>query len=230
MAILRTVLTSITALLLATAGAHAQSPRRPPPPGMGTWSAPGFAPKAPTLTRADVEKLIVVIPELARESGKLKGIGSGMGPMGPLGGGGLQQQVPIEDIERVEKLLNKHGLTFPEFFMQLTTLLSTYLALKPDEFEKQLPNEETPEIKAILDDPKVLEKQKQAIRQQLQATQANKEVIRTQLMQLATNENKKVVRPLLAQVERALKMAEEESRKARGQAPNAAAPKPAPKK
>lgn len=226
----RTFLATITALLIATATAYAQAPRRMPPPGPHRPSAAGFAPKAPTLTRAGVEKLIIVIPELAKESSKLKGKGAGMGPMGPFGGGGPQQAPPIEDIERVEKMLNKHGLTFPEFFMQLTTLLSTYLALKPDELDKQMPNENTPEIKALLDDPNIPEKQKQAIRQQLKATQVNKEAIRTKLMQLVTDENKKVVRPLLAQVERALKIAEEEARKTRNLAPKRPVPKPSPKK
>lgn len=199
-------------LTLTYAPGLAQGPRRAPPPGPPAGMGPG----APVLTRQDVEKLVVVIPELARESGNMSANPpvNAMGAIGQANAG----NVPIEDIERVEKLLLKYGYTFPDFFVKLSVLLSTYMALKPEEFDKQLPTEETPAIKRILEDPEVTAEQKKAIREQLAITQENKEALRAQFLQHATDENKKVVKPLLAKVEQALKVAEKLSLEAREKA------------
>lgn len=195
----------VAGLTLTWTSVAAQGPRKPPPPSM--------TPARPTLTRRDVEKLVVLIPELARESGNMsaKTPVSAMGAIGQASAG----NVPIEDIERVEKLLLKYGYTFPDFFMKLNALLSTYLALMPNEFDKQLPSEETPDIKRLLEDPNVTAEQKKSIREQLAITRKNKEAIRAQLLQLATDENKKVVKPLLSRVEKALSTAEKLSLEAK---------------
>lgn len=198
MSSLRAILIGLTCLTLATA-AHAQAPRS------------GFAPQAPKLTRADVERLVKLLPELAKQSGDLKNdptqaMRPGAGGMGKL---------PVEDLQRVEETLKKHGYTFPVFLMQLTALVSTYLALQPEEFDKQLPSEDSPEIKKVLDDPKVAKEKKEELRKQIKEAHANKELIRKQVTAFATEENKEVVRPLLSKVRGALEKAEREAKKAR---------------
>ena len=203
MFVVRLVVFSIVA---ATAFAQG-SPRKP--------SASGFATKAPKLTKADVEKLIKVIPELARESGKLKS--NPAQSMNPMGGGGMQN-LPIEDLQRIESLLKKHNYTFPDFLMQMTTLVLTYVALKPEEFEKQLPSEDNPEIRKILDDPKVSASEKEAVRKQIKEVHTNKEILRKKLTAMITEEHKRVVKPMLSRVQRALETAEAEARKARDKA------------
>ncbi|MFC1609982.1 hypothetical protein ACFL6C_03420 [Myxococcota bacterium] len=195
---------------LVVSPAFAQGPRRP---------APGFAPQPPKLTTGDVERLIKVIPELAKESGNLRS-----DPSKAMSPGAMGQQLPVEDLQRIEKLLQKHGYAFPEFLAQLTALVSTYLALDPGAFEKQLPTEDTPEIRKVLDDPKVSEEQKGKLRQEIAQTHANKELIRKQITALATEENKRVVRPLLAKVKRALETAEREAKKAHKSAAKKKAP------
>jgi hypothetical protein len=124
-------------------------------------------------------------------------------------------KLPVEDLQRVEELLKKHGYTFPVFLMQLTALVSTYLALQPEEFDKQLPSEDSPEIKKVLDDPKVAKEKKDELRKQIREAHANKELIRKQVTAFATEENKAVVRPLLSKVRNALESAEREAKKAR---------------
>jgi hypothetical protein len=202
MSSLRAIFFGLISVMVATA-ALAQSPRRSP--------AAGFAPQAPKLTKPDVERLVKLLPELARQSGDLKS--DPTQAMRP-GSGGMGQ-LPVEDLQRVEVLLKKHGYTFPVFLMQLTALVSTYLALQPEEFDKQLPTESSPEIKKVLDDPKVAQEKKDQLRKQIKEAHANKELIRKQVTAFATEENKKVVRPLLSKVRRALESAEREAKKAR---------------
>jgi hypothetical protein len=170
-----------------------------------------FTPKAPALTRADVDKLVRILPELAKQSGELR-VDPALA-MRP-GGSGLAR-LPTEDIERVEKILSKHGYTFPQFLMQLTTLVSTYIALKPQAFDDQLPTEKSPEIKKILDDPEVSETRKTELRAQIRDAQANKELLRNQITAFVSEENKRVVRPLLGKVRGALEAAKKEAERAR---------------
>lgn len=192
----------LTSVMLV-ASAHAQSPRRS--------SAPGFGVQPPTLTKNDVQRLVKLLPELAKQSAELKSDPTQAMRPGSTGMG----QLPIEDLARVEEMLKKHGYTFPVFLMQLTTLVSTYLALQPEDFDKQLPSEDSPEIKKVLDDPKVSEEKKASLRKKIQEAQANKELLRKQVTAFATEENKKVVRPMLSQVRKALETAEIEAKKAR---------------
>ncbi len=196
----RTILVAFACVTLGT-DAFAQGPRR----------SGGFAPQAPTLTKADVERLVKILPELAKQAGDLKS--DPAAAMRP-GGAGMGK-LPVEDLQRVEETLKKHGYTFPEFLMQLTALVSTYLALQPEEFDKQLPTEDSPEIKKVLDDPKVAKDKKEELRKQISEAHNNKELIRKQVTAFATEENKRVVRPLLARIRGALESAEREARKAR---------------
>lgn len=168
-----------------------------------------FAPTPPTLTRADVEKLVVAIPELAKESNALNLGGSAVA--GPDG----QPMPSPEDMKRVETLLGKYGFTLPDFFMKMTVLVSVYLALKPEEFERQLPREDSPEVQRLLKDPKVSDADKAAIKAEIAGVQGKKEMMRAQLMTFATEENKATVKPMLAKVQQALEIAEKESQRAR---------------
>src|SRR5690606_37998059 len=103
-----------------------------------------------------------------------------------------------------EAMLAKEGLTMMDFAMQMATLVSTYLALSPEAFEEQIPSEHNPEMKKVLQDPNVPREQKDALREQIRYAQENKEELRSQLTQLATEENKRVVRPYLDRVKKVL--------------------------
>jgi len=184
--------------------AFAQSPAFPP-------AGPGMAPPAPpVLTKSDVDKLVVAIPEIAKAGGEL-GTNASMGP------NGVPQPSP-EDAKKLEALLDRYGFTFTDFFMKMTVLMSTYMALRPDEFDRQMPSEKNPEVQKVLNDPAVPEADKAALRKQVADIQANKETLRLQLTTLATEENKAVVKPMLAKVQKALEVAEAESRRAREKA------------
>jgi hypothetical protein len=156
-----------------------------------------------------VERLIKVMPELAKESGQLTSDPSKT--MRP----GMGGQLPIDDLHKVEGMLKKHGYTFTEFLTQLTALVSTYLALEPEAFDKQLPSEKSPEVQRILNNPDVPQKDKDELKKQIAEAHKNKELIRTQVTAFATEDNKRVVRPLLARVRRALQQAEMAAIKAR---------------
>src|SRR2546426_960303 len=73
-------------------------PAMGPPPGMG--GAPGMPPEPPKLTRTDVERLIKLIPELAKEGGKMQG-GT------PMAMGGGMDPAQMQDLKRIETLLNQ---------------------------------------------------------------------------------------------------------------------------
>jgi hypothetical protein len=170
---------------------------------------PGFTPKPPTLSSVDVERLIALIPALAREGSAMKpGTGS------PLGGAAGTDGLPVEQLEKLEALLKKHGYTFPEFVMSLNALIATYIALVPEELDKQLPTENTPQIRKILDDPNVPAEQKEELRKQIAGVLANKGAIRQQIIAFATEENKRVVKPMLPKLKAAFASAESASRQA----------------
>ncbi len=186
---------------MASIPALAQGPRR---------SAPGFAPKIPTLTKSDVDRLLRVLPVLAKETGRLSS-----DPTTSMAPGNSPQQMPVEDLKIIEELLRKHGYAFDTFLVHLSTVVSTYMALSPEAFDKQLPTEQTPGISEMLADPKTPQEQKDAMRKQIAEAHANKELLRQQLTSMVSSENKKVVQPMLAEVKKALDSAETEAKKAR---------------
>jgi len=100
------------------------------------------------------------------------------------------------------------------YFLRLSALLATYLILAPEAFERQLPSEDKPEIAAILNDPGVPQEQKDAMRKQIRFARQNRGKIRDQLAQLASDNNKKVVAPLLPKIRKAFEAAEAEAREA----------------
>ena len=196
----------VTALLLAGTPAFGQSPGTPPS-GPGALPSGLDTPPAPPLTKADVEKLVAVIPEMAKTAGELSA-SAAPGPEGPT-------QPSPEDTRKIEALLNKYGFTFSDYLVKMTVLTSTYMTLRPDEFDRQVPSEQSPEVQKILSDPRVPDADKAALKKQVADMQANKEPLRAQLTKLATEENKTVVRPMLAKVQKALEVADAESKKAR---------------
>lgn len=162
------------------------------------------------LTADSVTRIITALPEVTKAASKhqaqfMSGLTGGAGPAG------VPPLTP-EETEALRAIFTKHGFTMEEFALQVYTLLATYLILSPEAFEKQLPNENKPEIRAVLTDPNIPQEQKDNIRKQIQFAQANKDKIRAQLDQLATEENKAVVRPVLPAVRKAIEAAEAEAR------------------
>jgi hypothetical protein len=181
-----------------------------PPPGAGMMPPPGMdmaPPTPPPLTKQDVEKLVVAIPEIAKAGGELSSATS-MGPDGPA-------QPSPEDAKKIEAMLAKYGFSFSDFFVKMTVLMSTYMALRPDEFDRQMPSEKSPEVQKMLADPTISDADKAAVKKQIADIQANKEALRMQLTNLATDENKAIVKPMLAKVQKALEVAEGVSKQAR---------------
>ncbi len=166
------------------------------------------------LSAADVERLIIIVPELAKSSAGMRGAN----PMAP-GPGAQPGPQNVEELRRVEALLAKHGTTFPDFFMQLTTLIATYFVLQPAELDKMLPSEKSAEARRILDDPAVAAERKQALREQIARDRGQADTLRTQLATLATADNKKVVKPYLAKIKAALEAAEAISKAAAKEKP-----------
>src|SRR4051812_17110819 len=97
--------------ILASA-AFAQGPMgaEPGAPAMG----PGQMPQPAKLTTKDVERLLKVIPEVAKESAK---------HMTP-GGAPPSQEEQRKQMEQVEVMLKAQGLTVLDFAQQMATLVS----------------------------------------------------------------------------------------------------------
>ena len=84
--------------------------------------------------------------------------------------------------------------------MQMSTLLSTYIAVDPGALDRLLPTEQSPEIRQILDDPAVPEARKKAVKKQLTYLAENKPKLRKQFAQSTTEANKKLVKSMLRKV------------------------------
>ncbi len=169
----------------------------------GMSPVPQPAPKPVTLTKQDVERLLVVLPQVAKEGAKFN-----------RKNGGEADPRALRDsaeMQHIEGILKQHGLTMMDFAMQTAALVSTYLALSPEAFEAQLPHESDPEVQRILKDPNVSNEHKEAVRQQVKMAQENKELLRAQLTQLASEENKQVVRPVLERVKTVLDQVQKET-------------------
>jgi hypothetical protein len=170
-----------------------------------------LAPMEVNLSRESVERMLKALPEIAKKASahQAQFMGSLTGSAGPGG-----PQLKPEEIDALRAIFEKHGFTMEEFALQVSALLATYLILSPEAFERHLPSEDKPEIRAILTDPNLPPAQKEAIRKQIAAARANKDKIRDQLKPLASAENQAVVKPLLGQVAKAFDQAEAEARKA----------------
>ncbi len=190
-----------------------------PATAQGPRAATPAMPTPPTLTAEQIDRLVRAIPELARESGAIQGPGGGLAPAAA-----ATPEATAENLERIDKVLKKHGFTFPDFVMQLNAMIAAYLVLSPADFDRQLPNEQTPAIQQILSDPTVPDDKKAELRRELAELQKNKDLIRRQLTSFASEENKKLVKPQLEKIRAALAAAEKESEKARAR--GAAAPGP----
>ncbi len=185
----------------------------------------GMPPFQIKLTKDSVTRLIAALPEVTRTASKhqsqfMSGLTGGAGPAGA-------PRLTAEEMDALRAIFAKHGFSMEEFAMQVSALLATYLILSPDAFDKQLPSEEKPEIRAILTDPNIPQEQKDTIRKQIQFARANKEQIRAQLQSLATAENKAVVKPMLAQVRKAFDAAQAAARESmRAKQPGPKRPNP----
>lgn len=198
---------TIVALMLVTTlptTLLAQGPRRTGGPSLGAMEI--------KLTKDSVERMLAALPEITQQTSahqaQFMGSLTGSAPAG-----GMPQLKP-DDLKKLRAIFEKHGFTMEEFAMQVSALLATYLILSPEAFQRQLPNEEKPEVRAILTDPNIPQAQKDGIRKQIAFARENQEKIREQLRPLATPENQAVVKPLLPQVEKAFLQAEQEARKA----------------
>ena len=175
----------------------------------GRGMPPGMPPAEVKLTKDAVKRLLKALPEVTREASARQA--QQLGGASP---GARPPQISPQEMQKMQAIFKKHGFTMEDFAMQVSALVATYLALNPEAFDKQLPNENKPEIKALLSSPDIPKEQKDAIRQQIAYAQQNKEAIRAQMTSLASDANKKVVKPFLAQVKKVFEAAEEEARKA----------------
>jgi hypothetical protein len=199
---MRTLL-AFAQLAIATSVFAAQ-PAGPPAMTPAPMTSPMAQPV--TLTRADVENLLELMPLVGKESARMSG-----SPMAPPGQMSPAQQ---QEMHKIEALLGKKGMSLVEFATKVGALVATYMVLDPQAFEEQMPREDSPEVARVLSDPSVPEEQKTAIRAQIKMAQENKEAIRAQMTSMASEENKKVVRPFLAKVKATLAAVRAEARKA----------------
>ena len=180
---------ALSALLLFVAPGHAASPQT-------------LGPIKVELTEVKVGRMLELFPKLINQAaayqGQFFGGLTGMGANPP-------KRMSEQELERLNDLIEKHGFRMQEFSMMSSALMSTYFVLRPAAFERWLPSEEQPQIRAILDDSAVSEKRKEELRKQIAIAQKNKGMLLAQLGQLATEGNKKAVKPHLAKVERVLR-------------------------
>ena len=117
-------------------------------------SAPGTLTPPPVtqLTRESVRRLIKVLPAIAKESAQYQS--RFMGSFGPAG---TVPNMSNDELERLNKVFQKHGFEFEEFVMQVSALMATYIVVDPVAFDNLLPREDSPEIKRILEDPQAMD-------------------------------------------------------------------------
>ncbi len=190
--------------LLIAAPIHAQGPRES--------QFGGMPPIEVRLTTDSVGRLLQAMPEVTKKASALQAqfMGNFAGGVGPQE---APQMTPAE-IAELHAIFTRHGFTMEEFAMQASALLATYFTLSPEALDRQLPNENKPEVRALLTDPSIPKEQKDAIRAQIRFAHNNKDKIREQLAQLATPANQKVVKPLLPKVRKAFDLVQAEGRKA----------------
>jgi hypothetical protein len=188
---------SVLAIVVASASLSlAQvAPMSPGMPGPGPAGGPMTK---VTLTTQTVERLLKAIPDVSKESTiqheKM---------MKAMESGGDARPAP-EDMKRMESLFTRHGFAPEDFAVQMSTLIATYMMLDPAALDAQIPNESTPQVKQALADPTLTPEQRQMIKDQLAQAQQSKEVLRGQFAQIATDENKKAVKPYMAQIKKVL--------------------------
>jgi len=193
LALVAVVATSTHAL--AHAGHDHSHDQGPPPMAMPPMPSPADV----KLTKPDVEKLIKVLPQIAKESAKHR-------DKAPTPG--LNVPADPEALERLQGILAKEDMNMVDFSMKMMALVSAYLALTPEELEKNLPTSDNAQIKALLADPNVPAEQKQVIRQQAAMADQNRDALKAQIVAMASDHNKNVVKGMLPRVKKALEEAE----------------------
>jgi hypothetical protein len=228
-----------TALLVGFAGlsavalASTENPLAPPPGGLqrhqqrietpkeqtpnGSTGKPEpqteeGLPKPVELSTKDVERLLQILPQVAR-------LGAEHNARMQREGEAPDAQNSSPEQAKLKQVLSANGLTMSEFASQTATLVTTYLALSPQALDEQLPHESSPEVQRVLRDPSVSPEEKEQVRQQVKAAQENKAQIRAQLNQMVTEHNKQVVTPLLPRVKAALDQARSEASKSMSASP-----------
>jgi hypothetical protein len=208
---------SLFAALVLFAGATASAQMLPGGPGPG--SGPGM-PSPVTLTKDAVERLLKAIPEVTKE-----GAAQHQRMLADVNKGGTGEP-RAEDLQKLQAIITKHGFTMENFQASMSTMIATYMTLDPAALDSQIPTESTPEVKKVLDDPSLPAEQKELLKQQLAQAQKGKEALRQQFSTIATDDNKKAVKPFMAQIKKVLADAESEAKKALTNGGPAALPGP----
>lgn len=186
--------------------------------GGGGFGQPAAA--APlTLKKERIERLLKMIPELARATAQYQG--QFLSSLAAPGGAGTLPQISNPEMERLQKIYAKHGFTLEEFIMELSVLVATYFALDKEAFAAMLPSEDKPEIKAMLSNPEITPAQKEQIRAQIKQARLKQGELRKYLEAQTTPANMAVLKPMLPKVRGVFREVEKLTR---------AAPKAAPKK
>ena len=165
-------------------------------PGTGFGKPAAVAPL--TLKKERVERLLKMIPELARATAQYQG--QFLSSLAAPGGAGTLPEISNPEMERLQKIYVKHGFTLEEFIMELSVLVATYFALDKEAFAAMLPSEDKPEIKAMLNNPQVSAAQKEQMRAQIKQARLNQGELRKYLEAQTTPANMAVLKPMLPSI------------------------------
>lgn len=187
--------------VVGVAASSAQANASPAPGRLGQ-------PSSIELSKAKLQKLLQALPEVAEVGARYSGqFMNNLGNPSP-----QMREPPKKDIKKMQDILAKHGFNLMQFATYMSTLIATYVSISPQAFDAMIPSLDDPQVEKVLENPSVSAKRKKQLKQQVQAAQKNKSTIRDQLRQLATDQNKKVVRSMLPKVKRVLERVRKQSR------------------
>lgn len=190
------IISVIITLLLTPAGTHAKN----------SPTKPAQTISAPILTPDIVLRLVQAIPEMAQAAqGKQHAFLSGMTGNTP---SKSTTKITTTDQQQFNTIAKKHGFELHAFTMYVSTLMATLFVLDKTEFNRIIPNKQHPRFKKQLNDTKLSPEQRQSLLKQIKYAQANKTNIYKQLTLSVSDNNKKVIKPLLKQIRSAFRKAE----------------------
>ena len=164
-------------------------------PGVGMQ---GMAPPAQVeFTKEKVKRLLDVMPKVAQESAALQKSSAQLMLKDP-----TQAEAQMK---KIKAMFQKYGYSFEEFSAQMSALMATYWILNPKAYAQELSVENNPVYKKTLNDPNVPEEQKKMMRTQFKMLQENQGAFLQQLNAMVSENNKLVVKPFVAKIEKLMK-------------------------
>jgi hypothetical protein len=158
-----------------------------------------LVPPTPKFSSTSVKSLLAAIQSILK---KIDVPGSQL--MAHLQDGANPEEMSEKSIEEIHaiaaKLYPKSDHALEQFIVETQTLVSTYIALEPKAFEALLPSIDKPGIKEKLANPKLNEREKKLILNQIKYAQENKDPLYQQLIASVSENNKKALRPYLKEI------------------------------